>query len=65
MTTHRELSTSTTYGIKVSSWSSGTLKIAIPVENHPQKPKIVWLIITPSVSGEGGEEQMGDAQEDV
>ena len=27
------------YGIKVSYWGSGTLKIVIPVENHPQKPK--------------------------
>ena len=27
------------YGIKVSFWGSGTLKIVIPVENHPQKPK--------------------------
>ena len=25
------------YGIKVSFWGSGTLKIAIPVENYPQK----------------------------
>ena len=25
------------YGIKVSFWGSGTLKIVIPVENHPQK----------------------------
>ena len=25
------------YGIKVSYWGSGTLKIVIPVENHPQK----------------------------
>ena len=27
------------YGIKVSFWGSGTLKIVIYVENHPQKPK--------------------------
>ena len=27
------------YGIKVSYWGSGTLKIVIPVENHPQKPE--------------------------
>ena len=26
-------------GIKVSSWGSGTFKIVIPVENHPQKPE--------------------------
>ena len=25
------------YGIKVSFWGSGTLKIVIPVENYPQK----------------------------
>ena len=35
------------YGIKVSYWGSGTLKIVIPVENHRQKPQIVWVIITP------------------
>ena len=29
----------TQYGIKVSFWGSGPLKIVIPVENHPQKPK--------------------------
>ena len=39
------------YGIKVSFWGSETLKIVIPVENHPQKPKICWMIITPSVGG--------------
>ena len=27
------------YGIKVSYWGSETLKIVIPVENHPQKPE--------------------------
>ena len=27
------------YGIKVSFWGSGTLKIVIYVENHPRKPK--------------------------
>eukprot|EP00964_Phaeocystis_antarctica_P143177 scaffold108679_cov39-Phaeocystis_antarctica.AAC.1 len=27
------------YGIKVSYWGFGTLKIVIPVEKHPQKPK--------------------------
>ena len=27
------------YGIKVSYWGSGTLKIVIPVENHSQKPE--------------------------
>ena len=35
------------YGIKVSYWGSGTFKIVILVENHPQKPKICSLIITP------------------
>ena len=30
------------YGIKVSFWGSGTLKIVIPVENHPQK-RSFWL----------------------
>ena len=25
------------YGMKVSSWGSGTLKVVILVENHPQK----------------------------
>ena len=33
------------YGIKVRLWGSGTLKIVIPVENHPQKPEN-RLIIT-------------------
>ena len=32
------------YGIKVSFWGSGTLKIAIYVENHPQK-RIFWLAV--------------------
>ena len=27
------------YGIKVRLWGSGTLKIVIPIENHPQKTK--------------------------
>ena len=27
------------YGIKVSFWGSGTLKIVIPVENYPQKQR--------------------------
>ena len=27
------------YGIKVSFWGSGTLRIVIYVENNPQKPK--------------------------
>ena len=30
------------YIIKVSFWGSGTLKIVIPVENHPQK-RSFWL----------------------
>ena len=32
------------YGIKVSYWGSGTLKIVIPVENHPHPN--VWLLST-------------------
>ena len=38
------------YGIKVSFWASGTLKIVIYVENYPQRNDDVfgWLIITPS-----------------
>ena len=38
------------YGIKVSFWGSGTLKIVTLVENHPQKRVRVcfgWMIITP------------------
>ena len=40
------------YGIKVSFWGSGTLKIVIYVENYPQKRDVFgWLIITPSGGG--------------
>ena len=41
------------YGIKVSFWGSGTLKIVIYVENYPHRNDVFgWLIITPS--GVGG-----------
>ena len=39
------------YGIKVSYWGSGTLKIVIPVENHPQKPENRLADYHPSVVG--------------
>ena len=39
------------YGIKVRLWGSGTLKIVIPVENHPQKTKNRLAYYHPSVSG--------------
>ena len=34
------------YGIKVSFWGSGTLKIVIYVENYPRNDVFGWLIIT-------------------
>ena len=34
------------YGVKVSFWGSGTLKIVIYVENHPQK-RSFWLALSP------------------
>ena len=40
------------YGIKVSFWGSGTLKIVIYVENHPQKPKN-WLAYYHPLCGGG------------
>jgi hypothetical protein len=43
------------YGIKVSFWASGTLKIVIYVEltskTTPRNDVFVWLIITPSGGG--------------
>ena len=40
------------YGIKVSLWGSGTLKIVILVENHPQKRIFrLWLINSQSQGG--------------
>ena len=40
------------YGITVSFWGSGTLKIVIPIENHPQEREVFgWLIITPLGGG--------------
>ena len=40
------------YGIKVSFWGSGTLKIVIYVENYtPRNDVFGWLIITPSGGG--------------
>ena len=36
------------YGIKVSFWGSGTLKIVIPVENYPQKRSFRLAVIRPS-----------------
>ena len=40
------------YGIKVSFWGSGNLKIVIPVENHPQKPENWLAVYHPSLDGE-------------
>ena len=35
------------YGIKVSFWGSGTLKIVIPKKITPRNEVLGWLIITP------------------
>ena len=40
------------YGIKVSFWGSGTLKIAIPVENYPQKRSSRLADYRPPLGGE-------------
>ena len=40
------------YGIEVGSWEPETLKIVIPVENHPQKPKNWLADYDPSGGGE-------------
>ena len=39
------------YGVYVSLWGSGTLKIVIPIENHPRNEVFGWIIITPSEWG--------------
>ena len=39
------------YGIKVSFWGSGTLKIVIPVENYPQKRSFRLADHHPPVGG--------------
>jgi hypothetical protein len=40
------------YGIRVSFWGSGTLRIVIYVENYPPRNDVfVWMIITPLCGG--------------